>query len=160
MQNKITFFLEIDPHPQERIRFHFSGWGKRRKISPYLPEKTKVFQNTVRSMVRQFMADNDLPEYAKLTPIAMEVIFYLKRPKAMPKGRLGPIVRPDLSNYLKAVEDGLQRAAKDDDAPAMFEDDSAICSIYCEKRYVDEDNPTPGCLVTVYQYDPSNPNAE
>lgn len=152
MTKKITFFLEIKPHPQERIRFHFRGYGKRRQILPYTPEKTRDYQNGVRDMVRQFMQTTDTPEFPKDVPLELQLIFYLPRPKSAKK-RLAPTVRPDLSNYIKSTEDGLQRAQKDD-TPALIEDDSSICRIVTEKRYVDEDHPEPGILVTVSEWTP------
>lgn len=151
---KVTFFLEIKPHPQERIRFHFKGWGKRRQILPYLPEKTRDFQNGVRQMARDYMEANNIPEFPKKIPLELTAIFYLDRP-ASAKKRLAPIVRPDLSNYLKSIEDGLQRAAKDDKDPALIEDDSSVCRIVCEKRYVDDDYPTAGILVTLAEWSPN-----
>lgn len=152
-ENKIQLWLDIKPHPQERIRFHIRGRGKNMRIFPYLPEATKEYQNGIRSMVRKYMRENGIAEFAKDGPLYFEAIFYLKRP-ASAKKRIAPTVRPDLSNYLKAVEDGIQRAAKEDIAPALLEDDSSICAIYCEKRYCDETWPTPGVLVTVSNWSP------
>lgn len=154
MTEPVTFYLEIKPHPQERIRFHFKGWGKRRKILPYLPEKTRDFQNCVRQMAREYMALNKIPEFSKKAPLMLTAIFYLDRP-ASAKKRLAPIVRPDLSNYIKSLEDGLQRATKDDKDPALMEDDSSVCRIVCEKRYVDDEYPIAGVLVTLEEWNPN-----
>lgn len=153
MENKsVELFLEIQPAPQERVRFHFKGWGKRRRIMPYIPEKTKVFQNTVRDMCRQYMSEFGIDEFGKTNPLAITAIFYLPRPKSA-KNRLAPTVRPDLSNFFKALEDGLQRAVKDD-TPALLEDDSAVCYICTQKRYVDTEYPEPGILVRISEWTP------
>lgn len=144
----ITFYLTIAPQAQERIRFYI----RRGKISPYTPDKTKSFQSTVREMVRQYVKDNDIDILDKTTVLKLTAIFYLARPKSAKK-RLAPYVRPDLSNFLKSLEDALQ-PGKDDKDPVLFEDDSSICSIYCEKRYVDNEYPEPGILVTVEEWRP------
>lgn len=95
------------------------------------------------------MEEEGIPEFPKDMALSMEAVFYLPRPKSV--SREWPIVRPDLSNFIKSLEDGLQRAKKNDD-PAMLEDDSAICSIYTEKRYVDEEYPEPGILLTIGEF--------
>ena len=149
MSNKITLYLEIAPVAQERVRFHFKGWGKRRQIMPYIPEKTKTFQNTVRAMVREYMDEFDIPAFGKDLPLSVEVTFYLRPPKKMPKGRTMPTVRPDLDNYLKAILDAIQPAVKDDDEDALLTDDSAVCQIMCRKLYCTPEYPEPGILLEV-----------
>jgi len=148
MHKPISFYLEIKPQAQERIRFKFKGFGKYRTITPYTPEKTREFQDSVRAMVREYMRVNDVTEFPKTMALEMQVTFYLPRP-ASAKKRLFPTVRPDLSNFLKSIEDGMQKAAKGDDEPALFADDSSICKIICEKKYVDDEYPTPGILVAL-----------
>lgn len=152
-ENKVQFWIDMAPRPQERIRFHIRGRGKYMRVFPYLPENTKEFQNGIRQYVRSLMDKNGWPEYPKDQPLYLEAIFYLERP-ASAKKRVAPIVRPDLSNYFKALEDGIQRAAKDDIAPSLVEDDSSICAIYTEKRYVDHNFPEPGILVTISHWSP------
>jgi Holliday junction resolvase RusA-like endonuclease len=122
------------------------------RIFPYLPEKTKEFQNTIRFMVREYMSEFDISEFPKDVPLMVTARFFLPRP-ASAKKRIAPIVRPDLSNYFKALEDGIQREAKDG-LPALVEDDSSICAFYAEKRYVDEEHPTPGILVEISEWSP------
>lgn len=144
----ITFFIELKPHPQERIRFHIRGRGKRMKIFPYYPEKTREFQDTLREMVRIYMAENDIPEFPKGTPLSLELVFYLAKPKSTK--REWPTVRPDLSNFIKSAEDGLQRSTKED-TPALVEDDSSIVRLVAEKRYIEGDM-EPGIMVTIGEY--------
>lgn len=153
MENKIQFWLDMKPQPQERIRLHIRGRGKYMKVFPYLPEATRDYQNGIRRQVRELMETNGWSEFPKDGPLYMEAIFYLHRP-ASAKKRVAPTVRPDLTNYLKAVEDGIQRATKDDIAPSLVEDDSSICAIYTEKRYCDETWPAPGILVTISNWCP------
>lgn len=154
MQNRVDLFLELKPHPQERVRFHIRGSRRRPNITPYYPKNTRDFQNAVREMVRQHMADCGIVEFEKGQPLYMGAIFYLNKPKSAK--REWPTVRPDLSNFFKAVEDGMQRASKDDE-PALIEDDSSICIAHVEKRYVNEDYPEPGILLTVGVIDEDYP---
>ena len=65
MSNEITFWLDITPRPQERLRFHIRGRGKRMKIFPYIPEKTKEYQEDIRNRARQWVAREYLHEFTK-----------------------------------------------------------------------------------------------
>lgn len=147
MFDTITLFLEIAPVAQERIRFHFKGWGRRRQILPYIPTKTREYQNSVRAMVREYMSEFGIEPFDKNSPLELDITFYLKPPKTMPKGRTLPTVRPDLDNYLKALLDAIQPAAKGDDEPALLADDSSVCEIRCRKVYCNSENPEPGVLL-------------
>lgn len=145
----VCFFLDIEPVPQERLRFNIRGRGKYMRVIPYMPERTATFQASIREAVREYMREHKIPEFPKSMPLQLEVLFILSKPKTAK--RIHPTVRPDLSNYLKLLEDGIQRKAKED-APALIEDDSSICSIFAEKRYVCEEYPTPGILVTLREF--------
>jgi Holliday junction resolvase RusA-like endonuclease len=103
----------------------------------------------VRETVQQYMEEEGLAEFGKDRPLYLSAVFYLPKPKSTK--REWPTVRPDLSNFFKSLEDGLQREKKDSD-PALMEDDSAICSISCEKRYVNEEYPEPGILVEIGEF--------
>ena len=146
MRNSLKFWLDIKPHPQERIRISF----RRRQARAYYPEKTVEFQSAIREMTREYMEEFGIPEYPKGVPLYLNVVFYLLRPKSAKRDY--PTVRPDLSNYIKSLEDGMQRRSKNDD-PSLIEDDSCIVRMVAEKRYVDDEHPEPGILVEIGQYD-------
>jgi Holliday junction resolvase RusA-like endonuclease len=60
-------------------------------------------------------------------PLVMTIMFYLPRPKSLPKRVIYPITKPDLSNCLKAIEDALNGI--------VFVDDSRLVEIRMAKRY-------------------------
>ena len=139
-QNKLRMWFDIRPHPQERIRISFRGG----RAKAYYPEKTVEFQSDIRSMVRDYMDRFNVPEFPKDVPLEVTMTFYLAKPKSAK--REWPTVRPDLSNYIKSLEDGLQRQSKND-VPALLEDDSSICRITATKRYITDGDP--GILIEI-----------
>ena len=62
-------------------------------------------------------------------PLTVSFNFVLKKPKSVK--RPYPSVKPDLSNLIKSVEDGLNGVA--------WKDDALICAISASKRYGNED---------------------
>ena len=69
------------------------------------------------------------PERLLAGPLEGEMDFYVPRPKSIPKRRLYPEVKPDLSNYLKGTEDALRGL--------VFSDDSQIVRLRLSKLYAD-----------------------
>ena len=59
--------------------------------------------------------------------LRLTVIAYVERPPSAPKKRKLPIVRPDGDNYLKLVQDALNKWA--------YRDDSILTHIDAKKRY-------------------------
>ena len=55
-------------------------------------------------------------------PLEMRLVFYVPRPKSLPKRERHPTHRPDLSNMLKAVEDALTGVVYRDDAQIVHLD--------------------------------------
>ena len=116
--------LHIEPVAKGRPRFS-SG-------HIYTPVKTKDFE--------MFIAGAWFSKYGGLRlkgPIAARLEFGVKIPKSTSKkqkalmleGKVKPDKRPDLDNYIKAVLDGLNMAA--------FDDDGAITNITASKLYAD-----------------------
>lgn len=75
-------------------------------------------------------------------PINLKVIFYFPRPKSVKKDQIFKISRPDTDNCLKSVMDALTHAG-------WWSDDSRVVQLYSEKRYVDQNNTTPGAAITL-----------
>lgn len=65
-------------------------------------------------------------------PVMLVATFALPRPKRMPRDRIEPCVKPDLSKLVRAIEDSLTDAL-------VWTDDSRVTCIAATKRYVIED---------------------
>lgn len=63
-------------------------------------------------------------------PIEVRVVFFVKPPKKMPKGRTEPTVTPDIDNMIKGVFDALNKVA--------WNDDAQVISIISQKHYYEE----------------------
>lgn len=68
-------------------------------------------------------------------PILLDVIFMLRAPKTMPRGRTAPTTYPDLSKLIRSTEDALVRAE-------VMRDDARIVRLTAEKRYAEPGQPT------------------
>ena len=138
----IRLWIPVKPEPQERVRIKFTGWGKRRRASAYYPDKTRDYQQYLRLYVRAVMTEYFIGQLPKDEPLYLKAVFVIPRPKSVTvKKRPFPITRPDLSNYLKSLEDGIQSVK---DEISILPDDSAIIDIHIQKQYVDEFYPEVG----------------
>jgi Holliday junction resolvase RusA-like endonuclease len=82
-------------------------------------------------------------------PIRLRIIFYVARPKTLPKVRRNgyvpkPITRPDATKLLRAVEDALTTAG-------LWVDDNQVTSLTVTKRFADER--PPGAFIMVAELD-------
>lgn len=87
----------------------------------YTPAKTRQAENALKSILRGSMLGRPPSREA----LALEVCFYLMRPKSVK--RVHPSVRPDLDNYIKALMDAGNGI--------VWEDDCQIVDIRAVKRY-------------------------
>lgn len=141
----IKFIFKIAPQTQLRPRASRRG----RAIVVYDPPKVKSFKQQLHAMAQ---------EQYKGKPLTgpLEVTFWFYRPvqtslsKAEKVRRLSgvepPVVKPDLSNYLKAAEDALNGVLWDDDRLIVIE--------RCFKRYAE--NPRIEVEVKKYRKDTMN----
>lgn len=127
IHKKYTF--DIEPQQQERPRFAKRG----KYVRVYDPIKTANYKKELRLIGAKFA--KDMLNFDEKAPIRLEVTFYRQEPKAMPKWqkmlvkaqRWFPVTKPDLSNYIKAFEDGLNGI--------LWHDDNQIVDIEAKKRY-------------------------
>jgi Holliday junction resolvase RusA-like endonuclease len=117
----ISFTVFGSPVPKGRPRFTKSG-------RTFTPTKTRDYEEQVRRVAASKMSGR-APLKGALT---VTLSFRLEAPKSAKKrlenegGADWHIKRPDLDNFIKAVLDGLNGIA--------FNDDSQICQIYAEKH--------------------------
>jgi len=89
----------------------------------YNPDKSVHYENIVADTVAE--ASNT---FGPGTPLYLSLRFVLPKPKSARKWEVHHAKRPDLSNFVKAVEDGLKRAG-------IYHNDAQISEIHASKRY-------------------------
>ena len=112
--------FNIEPQQQERPR----ATGRGKFIRMYDPPKTAKFKKQLQALATEMYHDAPLEG-----EIYLKVAFYRKIQKSTSKkehdrrvsGTHRPIVKPDLSNYLKAFEDALNGVLWKDDAMIVHE---------------------------------------
>lgn len=121
-------FFEIPGDPQGKGRPRFSCVGGRARS--YTPEKTREYELAV--------ADCYTVKYGGiklLGPLAVKIISYSPIPKSTSKkkrlemlnGTVKNTKKPDVDNIAKAILDGLNGVA--------YEDDKQVCSLTVEKFF-------------------------
>lgn len=121
---RIEFTINGECVPKARPRFSKFG-------HVYTTPKTRAYENIVKSTA----IDNRVP--CITTALRVELIIYKSIPKSFSKkkrelaneGKIYPVVKPDIDNYVKAVLDGLNGV--------LFVDDKQIVDFRAVKRYSD-----------------------
>lgn len=123
---RIEFTINGECVPKARPRFSKFG-------HVYTTPKTRAYENIVKSTA----IDNRVP--CVTTALRVELIIYKSIPKSFSKakrkqaneGKIFPVVKPDIDNYVKSVLDGLNGV--------LFMDDKQIVDFRAVKKY--SDNP-------------------
>jgi Holliday junction resolvase RusA-like endonuclease len=82
--------------------------------------------------------------FAKGTPVALSVTFYMKRPTSHTKAEqavIAPVVMPDSTKLLRAVEDALTVAE-------VWHDDAQVTDTLVRRRYATDAEPV-GALIEI-----------
>ena len=103
----------------------------------YDPAKTAKFKSELRALAKEMYRDAPIEG-----EIYLKVAFYRKIQKSISKkeharrtkGHVRPIVKPDLSNYLKSLEDALNGVLWKDDAMIVHEE---IDKYYSDKPRIE-----------------------
>jgi len=122
----IEFTIYGEPVAQGRPKFSTAGGFAR----AYDPEKSRDFKDYVR-----LAASEHAPNELITEPLRLGVTFYRQIPKSFGKkkaveaeeGRLLPVTKPDIDNYLKSVKDALNGV--------IWRDDSCVTDVIMSKRY-------------------------
>ena len=123
----VTFNVEGTPVPKARARHVLHGT----RLRTYTPEKTKSYETLIKESAKQAMGSSEPLE----TPVSLYLYIRVPIPKSCTKKRLEaiqngsekPIKKPDASNILKSVEDGMNGV--------VYKDDSQIVNIHVTKVY-------------------------
>lgn len=127
----MKFEFDIEPVEQARPRATRMGKG----IRLYDPKRVAIFKRQLGMLARQQMLDRGLEPFDGPLEVCME--FYRPVQASISQKELTrrlsgvhrPTVKPDLSNYIKALEDGLNGI--------IWVDDNRIVQIVAEKKYSD-----------------------
>lgn len=125
--------FEFDIEPVEQARPRATRFGK--GIRLYDPKKVTVYKQQLGYLGRQAMQERGLEPFDGELTVRFE--FYRlvqasisrKERDRRISGVHRPTVKPDLSNYIKALEDGLNGI--------IWIDDNRIVQIVAEKKYSD-----------------------
>ena len=127
MTFQVTFKVEATPVGKGRPKFARRG----NFVSTYTPTKTRDYEDLIREAAKQAMGSSEPLE----TPVTLYLYIRVPIPKSCTKKRLEaiqngsekPIKKPDASNILKSVEDGMNGV--------VYKDDSQIVNIHVTKVY-------------------------
>ena len=84
--------------------------------------RLKDWESAVRSAAQLFAETHFIDG-----PVALDLAFYLPKPKSAPKKRTHCITRPDTSKLIRSTEDAL--------IGVLFKDDAAVVEIRATKAY-------------------------
>lgn len=123
--------FEFDIEPVEQARPRATRFGK--GIRLYDPEKVTVYKKRLGMLAKQQMLDRGLDPFDGPLKVCME--FYRPVQESISQkerarrlsGVHRPTVKPDLSNYIKALEDALNGI--------LWVDDNLIVSLQADKFY-------------------------
>lgn len=114
----IHMTLDLKPEAKQRPRFN------RTTGRAYTAEKTRKFENAVNALAKEHVSE------PLNGAVSLSIVFVAPRLKAEPKSqaeRKYKTSRPDLSNLIKSLEDGLEGA--------LFNNDAQVVKLSAEKVY-------------------------
>jgi len=123
----VTFKVDGNPVGKQRARYVKRG----NFVQTYTPEKTRTYESLIKDAAIEAMGSSEPLE----TPVTLYLYIRVPMPKSCSKKRIEaclngseqPIKKPDASNILKSVEDGMNSV--------VYKDDSQIVNIHVTKVY-------------------------
>lgn len=131
INNVVKIVVNGEPVAQGRPRFSRHGSF----VSVRDPEKSKAYKQLIYTEVLKKLTARDAKQFPKGHPLFAHIVSYRHIPKDLRKkdreaaeaGELLPVTKPDTDNYIKIALDALNKL--------LFRDDSAVTTIFAEKRY-------------------------
>lgn len=138
----INFFLEGIPVPQGRPRFRRTNFG----VITYKTAEDASYRKLLQLQIKSLAVKNKikLPLETPTTGFDVYIKVCVPRLKTPVKGRVHPITRPDIDNYVKAVFDALNAL--------VWQDDGAVVFLRAHKVYSD----SPGIQLVIRAADAHN----
>lgn len=125
-------FCPIAPVPKGRPRFVRRGSF----VQTYTPKETEKYENDVRKWMQKEYGDSRKPMTGN---IYATYEFILPRPKSKAKKVIWSNTKPDVDNFVKSFQDGLDFKRKAYDIEmGVIENDSRVSCISATKRYARE----------------------
>ena len=123
----VTFKVDGNPVGKQRARYVKRG----NFVQTYTPEKTRTYESLIKDAAIEAMGSSEPLE----TPVTLYLYIRVPMPKSYSKKRIEaclngseqPTKKPDASNILKSVEDGMNSV--------VYKDDSQIVNIHVTKVY-------------------------
>ena len=117
MSFMVTFKVDANPVGKQRARYVKRG----NFVQAYTPEKTRTYETLIRDAAIEAMGTSEPLE----TPVTLYLYIRVPIPKSYSKKKVEaclngldqPIKKPDASNILKSVEDGMNGIVYKDDSP-------------------------------------------
>ena len=127
MSFMVTFKVDANPVGKQRARYVKRG----NFVQAYTPEKTRTYETLIRDAALEAMGASEPLE----TPVTLYLYIRVPIPKSHSKKKVEaclngldqPIKKPDASNILKSVEDGMNGI--------VYKDDSQIINLHVTKVY-------------------------
>jgi len=143
-KRRVEFFVSGIPQPQP----HKGAAVNRQTGRPYTFIREGPWAQW-RADIRRMAQERLAGEPAMTGPIEISLVFRKPRPQSGPKKRaMLPVKQPDLSNYIKCVEDALLACAYRDDAQIVgcqarkLYSDDGICGVEIGLSELEAESPT------------------
>ena len=122
----VQFYIEGAPVAQGRPRVTVRG----KHAHVYDPSKSRDYKKYVLTVAKQCLKGRGNGPLLE-GPLKMTLIFYMPRPKSLPRNVVHHTKKPDLDNLIKGVKDALSGFCYEDDKQIVeFEE---VKKVYAEK---------------------------
>ena len=142
MDSSISISMEIDPEPQERQRTVTRGKGGRKLPFPKTYDPSEKYRKKLSYLAIKAYSPRKPIEGNLIATIRIYVpmlkSFSKKKRDLAERGLIRPGKRPDLSNYIKAIEDSLDKIVWKDDGQ-IVEYGAGTGKYYSEKPRIEVD---------------------
>jgi Holliday junction resolvase RusA-like endonuclease len=125
--HQIEIYIPGKAVAQSRPRFARRG----NHVATYDAAPSRDYKSWVKHCALEVMKQKAMQIIPRDIPLHIVLTVSVARPKSIPKSRLLPVVKPDLDNFLKTVQDALEGI--------VYQADQQIVSVRAVKKYADAD---------------------